>query len=209
MNVTELNSLSKNRDDNGAGFIRTLSGNLMDLANPKLSDLHIDDIAHALSKQIRYNGHIPWDYTVARHSIIMSYYVPPPFAMEALLHDAGEAYCGDIIYPLKALYPELDDFEDNITGLIMTKWNGARQVHSVRKSNHMYWKSDIVAAADMIVYKHECHRFGRPGEYVAKMHEAERLAMKDVGLGSLYQTGMVGDRDAFLKRFYDLLPENS
>ena len=194
-------------DDHGPGVIRTHTGHLMDLNNPKWGDINIDDIAWSLAKLIRYNGHIPWDYTVARHSIIMSYYVPEEYAMEALLHDSGEAYCGDIIKPLKRLYPKLEIFEDNITGLIMQKYNNGNSVDENHKdSKHLYRKSKVVSHADVLIYQHECYRFGRPGQYVAAMHDAERKAFAEVGLNSLHTSGMQGDREAFLKRFYDLNP---
>lgn len=194
-------------DDHGPGIIRTHSGRLMDLTKPKWGDISIDDIAWSLGKLVRYNGHIPWDYTVARHSIIMSYYVPEEYAMEALTHDTGEAYCGDIIHPLKRLYPDLEQFEDNITGLIMQKYNYGKRVRQNRASKHLYQKSDVVKHADILIYQHECYRFGRPGQYVPEMHNAERKAMQEVGLNGLYTHGMQGDGAAFLKRFYDLNPQ--
>lgn len=39
--------------------------------------------------------------SVAEHSVIVSLYVDPEYAREALLHDATEAYLGDIVRPLK------------------------------------------------------------------------------------------------------------
>lgn len=192
-------------DDNGPGVVRLHSGKLMDLNNPTPDDINIDDIAWSLGKLIRYNGHIPYDYTVARHSVIMSYYVGESHSMEALLHDAGEAYCGDIIQPLKRVFPQLEKFEDNITGVIMTKYNKGKQVFGRDADDHQYQKSEWVSVADVKIYQHECYRFGRPGKYCADMHNAELEAIRDVGLGSLYQTGMAGDREAFLARFYQLL----
>lgn len=191
-------------DDNGPGVVRMVSGVLIDLANPKPHELLIDDIAWSLAKIIRYNGNIPYDYTVARHSVIMSHYVPPEYAMEALLHDAGEAYCGDIIKPLKRLHPDLELFEDNITGLIMQKFNDGKQVFKRPTSKHLYEKSDVIEHADVLIYQHECYRFNRPGQYVAGMHNAERAAMTENGLMSLYHTGLYGDREAFLNRFHQL-----
>ncbi len=196
-------------DTFGPGIVRVHSGKLIDLANVGREDIAIGDIAWSLAKLIRYNGHIPFDYTVARHSVIMSYFVPEENAMEALLHDSGEAFCGDIIQPLKRLFPELEDFEDAITAQVMLKYNDGKQVSSVSgKPGIYYTKSDVIAHADVLIYQHECYRFGRPGQYVAEMHEAERTAMVEVGLGSVYHHGMEGDRDAFLNRFYKLRTMN-
>lgn len=200
-NVTEL----KRGDDQGPGVIRTLSGTLVDLHAPVIENLHIKDIAWSISKQVRYNGHIPYDYTVARHSIIMSYAVPLENAMEALLHDAGEAYCGDIVYPLKRLYPELEEMEDKITGLIMTKFNNGLQTYRPQYGTWtIYQKSEPICYADKAIAQHECYRFGRPGSYMSLYHEAEKVAMSRNGLKSLYRYGSEGDFEAYLHRFYEL-----
>lgn len=198
--VKKMKPLLGNRDDHGPGVILTHSGRYIDLANPKPEDFSPEDIAWSLGSMVRYNGHIPHPYTVARHSVIMSHYVPDGYAMEALLHDAGEAYCGDIIYPLKKLYPELEDFEDRITGVIHSKYNEGKNVVCGQ-----YHKSDVIAHADILIYEHECNRFGRPnGQYVRGLHEAERKAIETNGLGTLSLTGFAGDREAFLNRFYEL-----
>lgn len=68
---------------------------------PKPEDIRLADIAHALSMICRYGGHARWFYSVAEHSVHVSYLVPQAHALEALLHDAAEAYVGDMIIPLK------------------------------------------------------------------------------------------------------------
>lgn len=69
-------------------------------------DIDIIDIAHALSRQCRYNGHVRGFLSVARHSLWVSYYLKeqgygPKVQLAGLLHDAAEAYMGDMIRPLK------------------------------------------------------------------------------------------------------------
>lgn len=59
------------------------------------------DIAHALGMLCRYNGHVSRFYSVAEHCVLMSEAVSPDNALWALLHDATEAYVGDMIRPLK------------------------------------------------------------------------------------------------------------
>ena len=71
----------------------------------------IETIAHALSNINRWTGHTIRPFSVAQHSLLVSYLVPPEFALEALLHDATEAYLGDIASPLKALLPEYQRLE--------------------------------------------------------------------------------------------------
>ena len=67
---------------------------------------HIEDIAHSLALVCRYGGHAAWRYSVAQHSIHVSSLCPPELRLAGLLHDANEAYLGDIIQPNKAAWPE-------------------------------------------------------------------------------------------------------
>ena len=74
--------------------------------DPRPDEVFIEDIAHALGNQCRFNGHTDCFYSVAEHCWHCSYQVPQEDALEALLHDAAEAYLGDLIRPLKML-PEV------------------------------------------------------------------------------------------------------
>jgi hypothetical protein len=78
---------------------------------PEPEDVHIEDIAHALSMLCRYSGMCRNYFSVAEHSVLMSYMVPQDYALEALLHDGAEAYVGDVIMPLKPLLPDFKKLE--------------------------------------------------------------------------------------------------
>lgn len=68
---------------------------------PKVSDIHVEDIAHALSMLCRYGGHVPQFYSVAQHACLVHDLVPPELRAAALHHDDNEALQGDMISPLK------------------------------------------------------------------------------------------------------------
>nr|WP_310616651.1 HD family hydrolase [Pantoea cypripedii] len=87
-------------------WIITQSGKHFDFLNMSPDAICIEDIACALSNLCRFTGHVQDFYSVAQHSVHVSYLVPEEFAMEALLHDAAEAYCNDIAQPLKRLLPD-------------------------------------------------------------------------------------------------------
>lgn len=84
-----------------SGFMTTYTGKRFHLFDPASEEICIEDIAHALSQLCRFTGHSKWFYSVGQHSWHASFLVPPPFAMEALLHDAAEAYVNDLSRPLK------------------------------------------------------------------------------------------------------------
>lgn len=108
--------------------IRTYSGVLFDPFNPSIDQIMLDDIIHSLALQCRFNGHSYYMYSVARHSI----YVAELLEREkedstaqlcGLLHDAAEAYFGDIIAPIKNR-PEMAffrDAEEHLLSLIAQK----------------------------------------------------------------------------------------
>lgn len=83
-----------------AAMMWTLTGRMHPLA-AKPEEIRIRDIARGLATKFRYNGHTLVPYTVAEHSVIVSLFVAPEFARQALLHDATEAYMGDMIRPIK------------------------------------------------------------------------------------------------------------
>ena len=76
--------------------------------DPDPADVDLRDIAHALSLLCRFNGHVPFHYSVAQHSVLCadvaahhSYAKYPGFVLSVLLHDAHEAYLADVPRPVK------------------------------------------------------------------------------------------------------------
>lgn len=92
--------------------ISTWTGRI-DPLNPDPSEVRIHDVAHALARLCRYNGHTGGFYSVARHSFIVSCYLEdtghPELALQGLLHDGAEAYLSDVPRPVKR-NPEMEVF---------------------------------------------------------------------------------------------------
>ncbi len=82
-------------------WIQTYTGLVMYPLDPRLEEIVIEDIAHALSNLCRFTGHCRTFYSVAEHSVRVSYAVPERDALWGLLHDAPEAYLADMSRPLK------------------------------------------------------------------------------------------------------------
>ena len=84
----------------------TNSGQRINLLAPSTESIKIEDIANALSKLCRFNGQLNQFYSVAQHCIHVSELVPKHLKLQALLHDASEAYICDIPTPFKRMLGE-------------------------------------------------------------------------------------------------------
>lgn len=102
--------------------ILTVSGNYFNFLDPDSSTYTIEDISHALSHINRFTGHTRVAYNVAQHSVMVSHLVPPDLAMTGLMHDASEAFLGDVSSPLKQLLPEYKAIEQQVEASIFKKF---------------------------------------------------------------------------------------
>lgn len=106
--MTDLQTQGLNEDGlftERPSSIKTWKGRV-DPLDPSVDDIDINDIAHALARQCRYNGHCEGFLSVARHSIWVSYVLELRgydewMQLTGLLHDAAEAYLGDLVRPIK------------------------------------------------------------------------------------------------------------
>jgi uncharacterized protein len=94
--------------------IMLASGNLFDLANPDASDFTLHDIAWGMAHVCRFAGQVQRFYSVAEHCVLVSKLVPPEYRRAALLHDASEAFIGDVSRPLKAMLPDYRAIEARV-----------------------------------------------------------------------------------------------
>lgn len=140
------------RGEGEAGVMHTFSNRAVDLMNFTPDMVVKEDITQALSKNIRFNGHINNNFTVWEHSMIGAAWAESPrHKLEALLHDAGEAYTGDIILPMKECFPEIAEFEDRITAVIFDKlWpnSGLTKGGVYKKSPYMVQLDRDMAACE-------------------------------------------------------------
>lgn len=106
--------------------IQTFSGLELDILNPHPDQISIIDIAHGLSNLCRYTGQTRFFYSVAQHSVLVATYLEkkygPAEAFAGLLHDASEAYMGDVATPLKKLLPEYISLEHRLQMMINEKF---------------------------------------------------------------------------------------
>lgn len=176
-------------------IIETGSGIQLNLLDPRPQDIVIEDIAAALSKLCRYTGHCPRHYSVAEHSLMVAIdsditTCHPLVQLEALLHDAAEAYVGDVAAPLKTLLGDTYRvIEARVDSAIRHRFGLPAAM------------SKEVHVADMRVALAEMRDFGM------RCFERERIALKvspstdRITIGGI----LIGSvRERFLNRFYDL-----
>lgn len=101
------------------------TGTFISLADISVNDIHIEDIAHALSMQCRFGGHVKDFYSVAEHctrGLARIAQDEKTIMLQWLLHDAAEAYLIDLPGPAKDLLPEYKKLEEKIAAVIAAKF---------------------------------------------------------------------------------------
>lgn len=136
----------------GAGdrghFIGTASGLPFWPLDPQPEDIRIFDIAVHLSRICRFGGALHPDltgiYSVAQHSVLVSRVVPPEFALEGLLHDAAEAYVGDMVKPLKTMLEDYQAIEKIVDRAIRRKWDLPRKISKeVKEADRRVFATEV------------------------------------------------------------------
>jgi hypothetical protein len=85
--------------------------------DPRPEEIDLRDIARALSNQCRFGGHMNAFYSVAQHSVLVSWH-SPNHPIAGLLHDAAEAYLVDVPTPIKKHLHGYEEIERNLLGAI-------------------------------------------------------------------------------------------
>lgn len=133
------------------GTIETVTGNAVNVIDFQPAMANMEDISHSLSMICRYNGHVPSFYSVAEHSVRVAFYLrdagySPEECLTGLLHDASEAYVGDMVRPLKRV-PEFADTHQRLEARI------CEAIHSVHGG--IYPHPEFVHEADRAIYEWE------------------------------------------------------
>lgn len=88
-------------------WIQTYKGIMFYPLDPRQEEIDIEDIAHSLSNQCRFSGHLKTFFSVAQHCVYVADWLQERFPhnyqlqLAGLLHDASEAYLVDLPRPIK------------------------------------------------------------------------------------------------------------
>ncbi len=105
--------------------IATLGGrHSVSFLDPDPDTMCIEDIANALAQLNRYTGHTPYPYSVAQHCVLAAAAMEHvDLKFEMLMHDAQEAYVGDVSSPLKQLLPDYHVIEERLEIVVRAKFD--------------------------------------------------------------------------------------
>lgn len=160
-------------------IITTASGNTISIDKPPdPANIDIEDIYTGLKNQCRYNGQVDTFFSVAAHCANVGAAVYKEtgdisLALEGLLHDAHEAYVGDMAKPIKDWFSDTGQFgfdflEHRIAGAIMMKFGCP---HCVIKTEDgwLYNPSEVVKEMDHKAFEHESY-YLRPQNGLQRRH---------------------------------------
>lgn len=111
------------------GTINTYSGKVVSLIDPQPEQIDIRDIARGLANNSHFGGQTPGFFSIAEHCLMVCNLLDeklrqdPKMLLLALLHDASEAYMGDMVKPLKVHLPKFKEYEDRLMHVILTRYN--------------------------------------------------------------------------------------
>jgi uncharacterized protein len=107
--------------------IRTFTGMQFDFLNPTAKSIQFDDVAQGLAQECRFSRQTSLFYSVAEHSVLVSKILQRRGAAHSvlqlgLMHDAAEAYMGDMASPLKQLCPDFKRIEARVMDAVIERF---------------------------------------------------------------------------------------
>ena len=172
-------------------WMQTFTGRQFWPIDPRPEEVSIVDIAHSLSNQCRYAGHCKSFYSVAQHSVMVSYICAPEDALWGLLHDAAEAYLVDLPRPIKR-FSDLGWHYKQVEARLM-------QVLCLRFNLPVDEPASVSKADDVVLVTEMRDLMGMP-----PTQWRESLANKPLE-SAIIPWGPRASKNKFLRRFEELL----
>jgi hypothetical protein len=135
----------------GEPYRRAYSGRRIYVRDPSLNPaIHLTDIAHALARIVRFNGHTRHRYSVASHCLMVADLVgakDPSLRVSGLMHDALEAVLGDVSSPVKSILPDYKALEALWEGAMSIRWGVALHGPTIKAADRLAYALERRALA--------------------------------------------------------------
>ena len=179
-------------DHREGGYVETYTGNRFYPFDPRPAEVDLRDVASGLAHTCRFGGQCRTFYSVALHSLHVSRDLArtgrgPRVQLHGLLHDAGEAYVGDVPRPVKTEFASLERVEERIREAVWAALD-------VRPPDEEEWAA--VVAADDRLLAYEASELLADGSWAAEPPDVDY----DLRAGSVDDV-----RERFLERATGLL----
>lgn len=187
------------------GCVETFTGKIVDVMDLKPGDVDIRDIAHALSQEPRHGGMCTRRISVANHSckvhdLLVKWGHGSEICLYGLLHDAEEAYIGDLARPIKYL-DELMGYR-KVANVIKQSISNEFDLYSMRDIDY----NNIIKLADNICLYAETRRWKRSNgvNVMGRLYDEIKDHLHE--LPNIYPWSDSKGRREFLKRFRKYRP---
>lgn len=153
--------------------IATRTGRVIDFLNPDPAQFSLEDIQSGLASEQRFAGQIERPYSVLQHSLLVAFLVPPECRLQALMHDAPEAYLRDIPSPAKDAMRRIsnpspyDEIEWRLWAAICARWDIGSVLHPAVKLADLQAMAIEAPVLQPEGWKHSIWDFAREIEYPA------------------------------------------
>lgn len=169
--------------------IKLSSGRWYDFTQPTPMSIH--EVAPALAKLCRFTGQCEIFYSVAQHSVLVSYLIEPKYAFWGLMHDAPESVIADINSPLKRMLGDYKTIESRVGSVIMNGFglNGP--------------EPQAVKDADMMAFVYEQYSYMNQDAEMVKWVK-KHIPQLHQGIGILAPKTVEESYSMFMKRYKEL-----
>lgn len=123
-------------------YIRTHSGVKFFPWNPDAESICCEDVVCSLSEIRRFCGHTSRPYTVGEHTVLVCRLAeangePQSVVDACAIHDAPEAYIGDVASPLKALLMDYQEIESGVAAAVSAAFRTDAEDPRVKKYDRL------------------------------------------------------------------------
>ena len=173
----------------GAGSFRTASGITINVLDPKPEMIELNDIVRGLAYKAHFSGQIHKYFSIAEHCLLterltaIRYPEDRELRTVALFHDAAEAYIGDMISPIKILFPQFKEMENKLLKIIFEKFG----LPYDRLTEVKYFDVEAQNIEAIVFYKKEdlpgyhysrsMLRFDQPDEAARRLSTAMQISL--------------------------------